>query len=206
MDPGSFFYIWNTTYCNHCSFTFSASKHHFPHYTPNTLFSASRWDWQPHCYVGTKYFDCVVQVPRWHRNLWHCAAVHSFTNNLQSIADFLLVRLNLGFVVSENLQLHSSYLPLGVPNGRVTLHASSTFSGAVAGEVKTFWVRRLYFPSTPISWRRGDRVVSARGVSHFQSLYFVFVLLTLFLFCLVCFLYIKNTKKLVTCFTFCILT
>ena len=41
-------------------FSFSASKHHFPHYTPNPLFSASRWDWQPHWYVGAKYCDCVV--------------------------------------------------------------------------------------------------------------------------------------------------
>ena len=41
-------------------FSFSASKHHFPHHTFNPLFSASRWDWQPHSFVGTKYFDCVV--------------------------------------------------------------------------------------------------------------------------------------------------
>ena len=23
-----------------------------------------RWDWQPHCTVGAKYFDCVVQISR----------------------------------------------------------------------------------------------------------------------------------------------
>ena len=32
----------NTTYCNHCFLSFSANKHHFPHYTSNPLFSASR--------------------------------------------------------------------------------------------------------------------------------------------------------------------
>jgi hypothetical protein len=32
------------------------------------------------------------------------------------------------------LQLYSSHLPLGVPNGLVINHASSSFSGAVAGE------------------------------------------------------------------------
>ena len=32
----------------------------FPHHTFNPLFSASRWDWQPHCFVGPKYCDCVV--------------------------------------------------------------------------------------------------------------------------------------------------
>ena len=36
---------------------------------------------------------------------------------------------------------------------------------------------------------------SARGVSHFQSLYFVIVLLCLFLFSLVCFIYQKHKKN-----------
>ena len=30
------------------------------HTTVNPLFSASRWDWQPHCYVGAKFLGCVV--------------------------------------------------------------------------------------------------------------------------------------------------
>ena len=30
----------NTIYCKHCSLTFSASKHHFPYYRSNPLFSA----------------------------------------------------------------------------------------------------------------------------------------------------------------------
>jgi hypothetical protein len=42
----------------------------------------------------------------------------------------------------------------------------------------------------------GRKRISARGVSHFQSLYFVIVSLSFFtLFCLL--LFIKNTKKLV---------
>jgi hypothetical protein len=50
-----------------------------------------------------------------------------------------------------------------------------------------------------IFWRRcrGFLVAAARGVSHTQSLYFVYCL-ALFYF-LSCLLYIKNTKKLVTC-------
>jgi hypothetical protein len=40
----------------------------------------------------------------------------------------------------------------------------------------------------------GRKRISARGVSHFQSLYFVIILLSFFaLFCL--HLFIKNTKK-----------
>jgi hypothetical protein len=45
----------------------------------------------------------------------------------------------------------------------------------------------------PLPWRKR---ISARRVSHFQSLYFVIVLLSFFaLFCLL--LFIKNTKKIV---------
>ena len=51
---------------------------------------------------------------------WCCAVPHSATNNLQKTLDLLLVRVYLGFLLRENLLLHSSYLPLGVPNGRVT--------------------------------------------------------------------------------------
>ena len=88
--------------------------------------------------------------------------------------DLLLVRLNLGFILRENLLLYSSYLPLGVFNECVSFASSSTFSGAVAGEVKP----------------------SVRGVSHFKSLYFVIVLLSLF-FILSCLLSLlkKNTKN-----------
>ena len=32
--------------------SFSAIYYCFPHHTFNLLFSASRWDWQPHCFVG----------------------------------------------------------------------------------------------------------------------------------------------------------
>jgi hypothetical protein len=31
---------------------FIANKHLFPHDTFNPLFSANRWDWQPHCKLG----------------------------------------------------------------------------------------------------------------------------------------------------------
>jgi hypothetical protein len=31
---------------------FLANKYHLPHDTLNPLFSANRWDWQPHCKLG----------------------------------------------------------------------------------------------------------------------------------------------------------
>ena len=116
--PRSILYIWNTICCKLCSLLFFANKHHLPHYTFNPLFTASRWDWQPHCYIGAKYFDCVVQVPRWRRNPWCCAALHSVTNNLHVVLDSYWFD-NLGFLLRENLLLYASHLPLGVPNGRV---------------------------------------------------------------------------------------
>ncbi|KAK1608838.1 hypothetical protein QYE76_032511 [Lolium multiflorum] len=57
-----------------------------------------------------------------------CAASHFATINLQRASWLLLVRLNLGFFLRENLPLCASYLPLGVPNGRVHLRASSSRS------------------------------------------------------------------------------
>src|SRR5215208_5338464 len=41
------------------------------------------------------------------------------------------------FHTEGNLLLYASYLPLGVPNGRVHIRVSSKISGAVAGEIKT---------------------------------------------------------------------
>jgi len=82
--------------------------------------------------------------------------------------------INLGFILRENLLLHSSYLPLGVPNWRVTLHASSIVSGAVAGEI---FPRQLSASNTFSGAVAGEnRIASARGVSHTQSLYFVICL------------------------------
>ena len=70
--------------CKHCFFSFSAIYYCFPHHTFNPLFSASRWDWQPHCFVGGKVvWLCCVQIPRWRQIPWYCAAPYSATNNLQ---------------------------------------------------------------------------------------------------------------------------
>ena len=96
--------------------------------------------------------------------------------------------------------LHSSYLPLGVTNGRVTLHASSTFSGAVAGEIGGA-SGSLAFPSTTLQNTfsgavAGEAELLLQGESLTPNLFtLLFVLLSLFLFYFVCFLYIKNTQK-----------
>jgi hypothetical protein len=58
----------------------------------------------------------------------------------------------------ENLLLCSSHLPLGVPNWSVNTAPSTSFLAPLPGRKR----------------------ISARGVSHFQSFYFVIVLLSFF--------------------------
>ena len=102
---------------------------------------------------------------------------------------------NLGFILRENLLLNciipSSW---GLPTN-VWFTPSSSFSGAVAGELEALQqtaticspVNSLFLAPLP-----GSSSSSARGVSHFQSLYFVFVLLSLFYFILFAFNYQKH--------------
>jgi hypothetical protein len=74
----------------------------------------------------------------------------------------LLVRLNLGFILREDLLLCSSYLPLGVPNWVPTTHYQPIFLAPLPGRKR----------------------ISARGVSHFQSFYLVIVLLYFIFSCI----------------------
>ena len=113
--PGPFFYIYYTIYCKLYSLLFTTNKHLLPHYTSNPLFQTDRWDWQPHCTVGAEYLGCVV---------WRFHIIADTSGRLANVSaitfgsDFflLLVRLNLGFVLRENLLLYSSTLLLGLPN------------------------------------------------------------------------------------------
>src|SRR5215207_4500356 len=116
-----------------------------------------------------------MQVPRWRRFHWCCAALHSSTNNLHVLLGSYWFD-NLGFFLRENLPLCASYLPLGVPNGRVHLRASSNF----------FW-RRC----------RGDQDTLQGESPHPISLLCFCLALLYFIYCLVCFI-LKHTKKIVT--------
>ena len=113
-----------------------------------------------------------MQVPRWHRNPWCCAALHSSTNTFEANLVFLLVRLNLGFILRETAATLLHTFLLGSPNERV-IHV----------------IMQLFLTQLP-----GSKRISARGVSRFQSLYFVIVFLSLFLSSLVCFIYQKHKK------------
>ena len=76
-------------------------------------FQQDRWDWQPHCTVGAKYFSCVVC--RFHvvadtgsapcQRQWHQPS---------DWLSFSYWSIQPRFLIEGNLLLHSSYLPLGV--------------------------------------------------------------------------------------------
>ena len=72
--------------------------------------------------------------------------------------------INSGSLIRGKFHYTASYLPLGVPNDRVTVRQrASKISGAVAGDFE----------------------LAARGVSHFHFLSFVLFLLSLLYFSLV---------------------
>jgi hypothetical protein len=70
--------------------------------------------------------------------------------------------INLGFILREDLLLCSSYLPLGVPN----------------------WVPNTHYQALFLAPLPGRKRISARGVSRFQSFYFVIVLLYFIFACI----------------------
>jgi hypothetical protein len=109
-----------------------------------------------------------VQFPRWRRNPRCCAALHSFTNNLH-VAFISYLFDNLGFLLSDNSLLYASYLPLGVPNGRVLYRHKKLLPGTAAIPV----TRKQQTFLAPLPGRSRH---AARGVSHTQSLYFVYCL------------------------------
>ena len=148
---------------------------------------------------GKVIWLCCVQIPRW----WSYCAVRATNNLLKSCCSYWFD--NLGFFLRENLLLNciipSSW---GLPTS-VWFTPSSSFSGAVAGEVLIIIIIIIlkYSPvnqAPAVFWRR------CRGLrGYWQGEFHASNLFTLFLSCLVYFILscllsiIKNTKKLVTC-------
>ena len=121
-----------------------------------------------------------MQVPRWRRNPWCCAALHSVTNNLHVFLDSYWFD-NLGFLLRENLLLYASHLPLGVPNGRV-----------LTARIKLFFWRRC----------RGDQD-TLQGESPTSNLFTLFfVLLHFILFTALFAFLLSKYKKISYCIYF----
>ena len=137
------FFTSHTIYCNTC----------FTVFLQTIIFHTIRLIL---CY--SKPVRLTTSLFRWGKVLWFCCADSTLApeslvlrritfRDHQPSTCFLAPpgSINLGFFLRENLPLCASYLPLGVPNGRVHLRASSTFSGAVAGEIKTRCKGSLHF-------------------------------------------------------------
>ena len=138
------------------------------------------------CY--SKPVRLTTSLFRWGKVLWFCCAGSTLApeslvlrritfRDHQPSTCFLTPTgpIKPWFLTEGNLPLCASYLPLGVPNGRVHLRASSKFLAPLPGRSRH----------------------AAKGVSHIQSLYFVFVLFYL----LLCLLLYQNKKKLIASFT-----
>jgi hypothetical protein len=94
----------------------------------NPLFTANRWDWQPHRKLGAKFLVvlCVgftlLLVKSYTPTsscIWRpCLECHKASkHHLLKFVFLLLVRYTLVSQLREDLLLWSSYLPLGVSNG-----------------------------------------------------------------------------------------
>ena len=120
----------------------------------------------PHRWVGAKYFDCVVC--RFHVNY-----VKLFSGAVDTLSEFNISYWfdNLGFILREICCCTTLYISHGVSQQHThRVHQA------------LFWCRC-----------RGDKHSLRGEFSHFQSFYFVIVLLSLFLL-LFCLLNIKITK------------
>jgi hypothetical protein len=133
-------YVWDVSWTPVHSFTFIlpftftsiiyflTNKYLLPHDTFNPLFTANRWDWQPHCKLGQStlvvlcegstlllvqsyapdkapYINCLEQSPS------------QLASTFESWFFLLLVWLNLGFILIETCRCaHHTFL-LGFPTG-----------------------------------------------------------------------------------------
>jgi hypothetical protein len=118
----------------------------------------------------------------------------------------------LGFLTEgKTLLLYSSHLPLGVPNGLVIYHASSYFSGAVAGERRRIIFLVNWAPSTSNKYFSG--AIAGEEVEDFCEGSFSHAHpLLCYLFCFTLFIlpasFYQKSKKiriLGSCFTYLLL-
>ena len=123
MDPGPLFYTDKFIYCKHLFCLLTASTVLFILLQTNIsfhtihlilCFQQNRWDWQPHYKLG----QSILVVLCAGSTLLLTPVVRPAKVSQQHLQKWFLSptgRLNLGFLLRENLLLCSSYLPLGVP-------------------------------------------------------------------------------------------
>jgi hypothetical protein len=80
----------------------------------NPLFSASQWDWQPHCKLGQSILVVLCAGSMLLIDAGSAPYHKSASSNLQKWILSPTDRLNFDFKLRKNLLLCSSYLTLGV--------------------------------------------------------------------------------------------
>jgi hypothetical protein len=114
MDPIPFFYIYITIYYKYCLLStsiiyFTTNKHLFPHYTSNPLFTANRWDWQPHRKLGQSSLvvlcagSMLLLAPTPRARLSLAPLPKSASNNLRKWFLSPTGWLNLGIITDRKL-------------------------------------------------------------------------------------------------------
>jgi hypothetical protein len=139
MDPGhSFTFILastaSTIYFSQALLYFTANKQLFPNYTSNPLFTANRWDWQPHRKLGQSSLavlcagSTLLLAPTPRARLSLALLPKSASNKLWKWFLSPTGRLNLGIInegkLTAVLIIPSSW---GFPTGPVRHQWSSWF-------------------------------------------------------------------------------
>jgi hypothetical protein len=123
-----------------------------------------------------------VQVPRWHRNPWCCAALHSFTNTFEATS--FSYWFDKPWFHTEGKLAAALIIPSSW-GSQLTCDVQAIVSGTINLEPPTRFLAPL----------PGKTELLLQGESLTPNLFtLLFVLLSLFLFSLVCSIYQKHKK------------
>ena len=167
MDPGPFFYtdkiiLFCLLTASTVLFYSTANKHLFPHYTVNPLFQQNRWDWQLHYKLG----QSILVVLCVGSTLLLTSVVRPATSQLATpseVTPFSYWSIKPWFLTEGKL-------------AAVLIIPSSWGSPTVWSRRNDKHHQAIFLAPLP-----GRKRISARGVSHLQSLYFVIVCLVYFI-------------------------
>ena len=135
-----------------------------------------------------------MQVPRWHRNPWCCAALHSFTNTFEATS--FSYWFDKPWFHTEGKLAAALIIPSSW-GSQLTCDVQALFLALLPGR---YSLVNLELATRFLAPLPGKTELLLQGESLTPNLFtLLFVWLSLFLFSLVCSLYQKHKKKLVTC-------
>jgi hypothetical protein len=130
-----------------------------------------------------------VQVPRWHRNPWCCAALHSFTNTFEATS--FSYWFDKPWFHTEGKLAAALIIPSSW-GSQLTCDVQALFLALLPGR---YSLVNLALATRFLAPLPGKTELLLQGESLTPNLFtLLFVLLSLFLFSLVCSLYQKHKK------------